>query len=193
MTQQGFKWDSYLKADNEMLKINVITISCTMFYLLRVFFICMIVDYESSPEEMDRVQVFFGVVMTNQLCWFILSKWLTFICPTLLLLHLMRPKKITSRSGGAVVGGVGSIVGSIEKKSKINVVVLESITTSAIHQPTQRDDVSNKCSDYSSSYVSEDLESETEFQDADDADVLGERDSDHNVKAISQTISGNRY
>ena len=180
MTQQGFNWDYYLKADNEMLKINVITISCTMFYLLRVFFICMIVDYESSPQEMERVQVFFGVVMTNQLCWFILSKWLTFICPTLMLLHLMRPKNITPRSGGSVVSGAGYV---IEGKNKINVVYGSTIT-SKLHESTQQTDVSdvigtrNKSSDYFSSYDSENLESETEFQDADvdaDRDVLRER------------------
>jgi hypothetical protein len=194
MTQQGFNWDAYLNSNSEMLKINVITVSCTLFYLLRVFFISMIIDYESSPEGMHRVEVFFGVVMTNELYWFILSKWITFIFPTLMLLHLMRPKNLPNKKGASYR----------EEPSKINIVV--ETATSKLHESTQQ--VDNPSNNYvvgegrslssevnsskDSTIVSEDLQAEMEYID-EDSDVLREMDSNHSVRAISSTISGNKY
>ena len=72
-----------------VIKINIVLMLITFCYILRVVFEVYIICVTFNHTNTDL-----NVIYNNELLWFICSKWIPFIIPAIMLLHLMRPRRV---------------------------------------------------------------------------------------------------
>ncbi len=86
-TQSGFNWSEFLRFNNEIFRISIANIICTLCYILRVFFLLLLVaTLVANDPSLPNKTV--GVVADNNLWWFLISKWIPFIIPVRMSLNM---------------------------------------------------------------------------------------------------------
>ena len=77
-----------------LMKINLLLVFITFCYMLRIIFeiyiICL--NFNINNNSLENVY-------NNNLYWFIFSKWIPYLVPAMMLLHLMRPRNFNLCGG----------------------------------------------------------------------------------------------
>jgi hypothetical protein len=90
-TQHNSSADTLIQ-QNLKIVINIarVTLAIVVFYLARALVDAFILGESADPKLAEAETL--GLLETNQFLWFFCTKWIVYIIPSFVMLHLMRPK-----------------------------------------------------------------------------------------------------